>query len=185
MSNALIRFVETKDAKELLDIYTWFIINTGIPAETEAPGLNEYESRVENIKAVFPYLVCEIDGKICGYAYAAFHGNDENRRMLTSIYITEEYQHHKVGTALYLSLLELMKLQGYADVQAIVRVSNKISKDFHEALGFNKISENEHIMVYVNKLNDQVSNEIVCVKDIDEKAAAEIFKKSQGLIEIN
>lgn len=185
MSNALIRFVETKDAKELLDIYTWFIINTGIPAETQAPGLDEYKSRIENIKAVFPYLVCEIDGKICGYAYAAFHGNDENKRILTSIYITEEYQHHKIGKALYLSLLELMKLQGYADAQAIVRVSNKISIDFHEALGFNKISENEHIMVYENKLNDQAPKEIIFMKDIDGKAVADIFKKWQGLIEIN
>ncbi|MCB6567596.1 GNAT family N-acetyltransferase, partial [Desulfovibrio desulfuricans] len=66
------------------------------------------------IQREYPYLVCELDQKIIGYAYAHRHmeraGYQWNVEL--SIYLLPQVQHRQIGKALYTALLEVLKLQG-------------------------------------------------------------------------
>ena len=69
----LIREVTLTDAEAILNIYTPFITDTSITFETEVPSLIEFTERIESYKNYYPYLVCEIDNDVAGYAYASKH----------------------------------------------------------------------------------------------------------------
>ena len=66
----MIRFATEEDAEELLRIYSYYVENTAITFEYDTPALDEFKYRIRTIKAMYPYLVSEVDGKIVGYAYA-------------------------------------------------------------------------------------------------------------------
>ena len=73
MSEVKIRLAIPKDGAALLNIYKWYIENTAITFETEVPSAEVFGQRIENTRARFPWLVCEIDGVVAGYAYASKH----------------------------------------------------------------------------------------------------------------
>lgn len=66
----IIREVKLDDAKDLLEIYGYYVENTAITFETQIPSVEEFKERILAITAKYPYLVAEIDGKIVGYSYA-------------------------------------------------------------------------------------------------------------------
>lgn len=66
----MIRFATEEDAEELLRIYSYYVENTAITFEYDTPALDEFKYRIRTIKAMYPYLISEVDGKIVGYAYA-------------------------------------------------------------------------------------------------------------------
>ena len=70
MNDLIIREASPSDASRLLAIYRPYVTDTTITFEYEVPSLNEFTSRMEKIRKRYPYLVCEEDGQIIGYAYA-------------------------------------------------------------------------------------------------------------------
>ena len=62
----MIRFATEEDAEELLRIYSYYVENTAITFEYDTPALDEFKYRIRTIKAMYPYLVSEVDGKIVG-----------------------------------------------------------------------------------------------------------------------
>ena len=71
MGDLLIRNVRLEDAERLVEIYSYYVLNTAVSFEYEVPTVNEFKSRIEKITAKYPYLVCEKDGRIVGYVYAS------------------------------------------------------------------------------------------------------------------
>lgn len=65
-----IRIATPLDAKEILDIYAPYILQTAITFEYEVPTLEAFTRRIEQTLVKYPYLVAEQDGRIVGYAYA-------------------------------------------------------------------------------------------------------------------
>ena len=101
-----IRAATPDDAGALLAIYTPYVTNTAISFECEAPGLSEFQKRIENTLKRYPYLLAERDGEILGYAYtgpfvgrAAYAWAAE-----TTIYLKEGKKKMGIGRALYEAL---------------------------------------------------------------------------------
>ena len=69
-----IRMASLEDCERIREIYAPYILQTAVSFETEVPSVETFCERMKSIQSQFPWLVCEIDGKIAGYAYASKHG---------------------------------------------------------------------------------------------------------------
>ncbi|MDO5307962.1 MAG: GNAT family N-acetyltransferase [Planctomycetia bacterium] len=139
---ANIRRVRPDDVEPLQKLYAYYVNNTTVSFETEAPTLQEFQARVDEISKDFPYLVCELDGKILGYAYAhrAFQRQAYAWCAETTIYVDPHAQGHGVARALYTALIELLKTQGYKNLYAVIVAENLQSSYFHMKQGFTLFS---------------------------------------------
>ncbi|MBS5114977.1 MAG: N-acetyltransferase [Erysipelotrichaceae bacterium] len=138
----LIRTATLDDAKELLDIYTPYVINTDITFEYDVPSLDVFKNRMATVLKKFPYLVAlNEDEKIIGYAYASEYRSRQAYQYVCelSIYIDQAYRHQHVGTLLYRRLIEILKELHYQKVYACITYPNEDSIAFHEKLGFSQI----------------------------------------------
>jgi phosphinothricin acetyltransferase len=147
MSKVEIRVATPKDGEALLNIYKWYIENTAITFETEVPTVEAFEQRIANTLARFPWLVCEVDGAVAGYAYASKHRERAAYRWSAdlSIYVDEKYHRRYIAKALYQALEEILRLQGYYTVFAGVTTPNPKSEAFHTAYGFETIGVFENV----------------------------------------
>ena len=142
MNNIRIRFAEENDGNEILDIYTPYILNTPITFEYDRPDEEEFKNRIVKTKKLFPYLVCTIDNKIIGYAYASQYKNRKayDYTAEISIYIKEGYKGKHIGQNLYMALIEILKLQNLQLLYACITIHPTLkSSDFHKKLGFKEI----------------------------------------------
>ena len=141
MENILIRKAQIDDYKEILNIYEKYIRETCITFEIEVPSDEEFRDRTKTIIANYPYLVCEIEGKVVGYAYATKHAERAayDYDVNLSIYINQAYHKRKIGSLLYSRLLKLLKAQGYYNAYAGITLPNEKSLSFHQALGFETV----------------------------------------------
>ena len=64
------RPVKPCDAAALVEIYRPYVEVRTASLEYDTPSVAEFTRRIETISAEFPYIVCELDGRIIGYAYA-------------------------------------------------------------------------------------------------------------------
>lgn len=96
---------------------------------------------MDHIQNNYPWLVCEINNHIVGYAYASRFREREAYKwsVSLSIYINQNYHRKGIGKALYYALLELLKLQGYYNAYVAVTQPNINSGGFHEAFGFKEV----------------------------------------------
>lgn len=141
--NATIRLAEKQDIPEILEIYSPFILNTSVTFEEEIPTAESFWERMQGIMADLPFLVCVIDGRIAGYAYASGYRSRASYRWTreVSVYIHPRFQRKRVGHALYTSLNEMVRFQGIANLLAIITMPNEPSVAFHEYFGYKKCAE--------------------------------------------
>lgn len=135
-----IRCAEERDSAALLEIYGQYI-HTPVTFEYELPTEAEFARRIRDIAAVYPYLVCEEDGRAVGYAYAhrqaeraAYQWNAE-----LSVYLDGAHTGQGLGRRLYGALIDLLRLQGIRTVYALVTVPNERSERLHAAMGFRRM----------------------------------------------
>ena len=138
MSSASIRLAKEEDANEILAIYSPYILNTSYTFETDVPSEQEFKERIRTYLQAYPWLVCEMNNEIAGYAYAARHRERLAYQWCveSSIYIKDDYQHTGVAKALYSALIEILKKQGFMNVYAVINLPNDKSVRFHEKAGF-------------------------------------------------
>ena len=141
-----IRLATETDAEAMLEIYAPVVRETAISFELEPPSAAEFRARVRSTLAQTPWLVCEIDGQVAGYAYAgplraraAYHWSVE-----TTVYVHSAYRRLGVGSAVYTSLFACLRILGYRNVFGGIRLPNPGSVSLHERLGF------AHIGTYRN-----------------------------------
>ena len=134
--------VTVEDAEELLEIYAPYVENTAITFEYDVPSKDEFEERIKNISAKYPYIKAVHEGKIVGYAYAA---SFKDRRAYdwsveTSIYVQYENSSKGVGTLLYNELERLLKMQNIINVNACITYPNEKSENFHKKFGYKTVA---------------------------------------------
>ena len=100
--------------------------------------MESFTERIRSIRAAYPYIVCEEDGRIWGYAYAhrqaeraAYQWNAE-----LSVYLDRSRTGQGLGRRLYTALMEMLRLQGIHTVYALVTVPNEKSEGLHGSMGF-------------------------------------------------
>ena len=141
--SATIRLAEKLDVPEILDIYAPYILDTAVTFEEIVPDEESFWERIQGIMAELPYLVCEIDGRIAGYAYASGYRSRASYRWSkeVSVYIHPDFRRKRVAHALYTSLNEMVRYQGIAVLLAIITLPNEQSVGFHEDFGYRKCAE--------------------------------------------
>lgn len=101
-------------------IYAPFVASTAVSFEVVPPTPDEMGGRIREMTAIRPWLVCEHNGMVLGYAYASSHRERVAYQWSVdvSVYVREEARRSGVGTALYTSLFEMLILQGFYNAYA-------------------------------------------------------------------
>lgn len=191
-----IRSALDSDIPAILSIYKPYVEGTAITFEYAVPSLNEFTNRFHSVAQKYPWLVCEIDDEIAGYAYAgpvfermAYQWNAE-----LSIYLAPKYHKRKIGTALYYCLFDLLYLQGYYKLISLITSANTVSIKLHEALGFTEFAcfkntgykfNQWHDVTWLEKdLRDyhENVNAPLSIHEIPASTIAEICTKYESLI---
>ena len=146
-TNKKIRIATEADSASILEIYAPFIMDTIITFEYEVPTLAEFAKRMTNIHKKYPWLLCEINGNIVGYAYASKFNERAayDWSVDFSIYINPKYHGKNIGKSLYFSLSQLIKLQGYYNAYAGVTLPNIKSEGLHQSFGFKPIGVYQNV----------------------------------------
>ena len=136
---AVIRLADPKsDARQVAAIYYPYVLNTPITFESEPPDGHEMSSRMENVLTSYPWIVCVHDDEVMGYAYGSQFRTREayDWSVETTVYVREAAHGLGIGSALYTSLLECLRLQGYVSAVGVIALPNDKSVMLHEKLGF-------------------------------------------------
>jgi len=136
-----IRLVTHKDAAAIAAIYRPFVESTAISFEIEPPDELEIKKRIDAILPAYPWLVCEQAGRVAGYAYASRHRARAAYQWAVdvSVYVHPDFQRRGIGRALYVSLLHILRAQGFYNAYAGVSLPNAGSVGLHESVGFQPI----------------------------------------------
>ena len=139
------RFATRADSRALLAIYAQYM-DTPITFEYVLPSEEAFAGRIEDISAVYPYLVCEDAGRVVGYAYAhrLFERTAYQWDAELSIYLDESAVSRGLGKRMYKMLMEILALQGVKTVYGIVTVPNEKSERLHERFGFRRMGTLEN-----------------------------------------
>jgi len=139
----MLRIATEADVPQILAIYAPYVTDTTITFEYDVPTEAEFRNRFQTITREFPWLVWEENGEILGYAYAARPFERAAYRWCAepSIYLKSAAQGRGIGRKLYLALEEILKLQGYQVLLALITGENDGSLRFHEKLGYSFAGE--------------------------------------------
>ena len=141
----IIRRAVDEDAKRLLEIYSYYVENTAVSFEYNPPTEDEFRNRIRHTLKKYPYLVCEKDGFVEGYAYAGAYSTRDAymRTAASSVYIDKDMRRQGIGKYLYTSLEEMLKQQGIVNLLAGVAYTAEedehLTHDsflFHKKAGF-------------------------------------------------
>lgn len=140
-SKYAIRLIQQSDTQEVLTIYQYYVQNTIISFEYEAPTMEEYLERIKVNTEKYPWLVCLKNNKIIGFAYGSTHRYRTAYQWSpeSTIYLVSNFHTKGIGRILYQTLFDLLKLQGYYNVFAGVALPNDKSIGFHKAMKFEEI----------------------------------------------
>ena len=137
-----IRFGKMEDVPQILAIYAPYVEETAVSFEYTVPTVEAFAARFQAITAQYPWLVWEEDGAVLGYAYgsAPFERAAFSWCAESSIYLRRDCRGRGIGKKLQLALEELLKMQGYQLLYALVTTDNPASVAFHKALGFTHLA---------------------------------------------
>jgi L-amino acid N-acyltransferase YncA len=195
--NCSIRPATILDAPGILEIYAPFVAGTPVTFEEEVPSVEEIASRLQLISYGLPYLVCELDGMVAGYAYACDFRTRTAYRWIKelSVYIHPDFRKRNIARALYSCIIQLLKYQGVTTALACITVPNPESVSFHENFGFRKVGEfeaNGHKLgqwhnvgwweMHLDPEHKIPCDQIIPINNIPEPIRDEILRKGSEMI---
>jgi phosphinothricin acetyltransferase len=137
-----IRMAHPEDAQAILDIYAPYVTDTAFTFVSTVPTADEISRKMIAIQKDYPYLVCTVDEKVVGFAYAnqvrpheAYRWNAE-----LSVYIDPGHQGRGIATALYTALFQILKAQGFCNLYAVITLPNEASVALHRHFGFRELA---------------------------------------------
>lgn len=142
-----IRPATPSDAAACLEIYRPIVEETAISFEMTVPTTGAFAGRIEAGIDTHPWLVCEVDATIVGFAYAGLHRGRAAYQWSAevSLYVGNAYRRAGLGRALYARLFDALRLQGFANAYAGITLPNPASVGFHESMGFTPVGVFERI----------------------------------------
>jgi phosphinothricin acetyltransferase len=151
-----IRLAEKKDYAAILEIYTPFITDTAITFDCDVQSVEEFSKKIDETMLRFPWLVCELNNEVVGYAYASKHRDRSAYQwsVESSVYVSPGLHQKGVGRSLYAVLFELLSMQDVINVYAGITLPNTKSERFHEAIGFQTIGVYKNIGYKLGRWHD-------------------------------
>jgi len=140
---AEIRLATVADAAQIQAIYEPIVLETAISFELVPPTVEEFQGRITRTLEKTPWLVCEIDGQVAGYSYAGQYRAREAYQWSAevTVYVNPQFYQRGVGRAMYISLFEILRLQGFRMAFAAIVLPNDPSIALHKSVGFSAIGE--------------------------------------------
>lgn len=134
----LFRPAQEKDARRLCEIYAPYVLHTAI---TFADTPLTEEDFLHKIASPYPIIVCEEDGRVLGYAYAARFREKEAYRLAVepSIYVDEAHHGRGIGKGLMKRLISLLHAQHFQSLWSCITLPNDKSIALHRHLGFREV----------------------------------------------
>ncbi len=140
LGKMIIRDVTQTDMPTIHEIYSEQVLNGVSSWEEEPPTLDEMTQRKNAIlDGGYPFLVCEVNGKVAGYSYASAYRPRPGYRYTVenSIYIHKDFHKMGIGRRLLDALIERCEAKGFRQMVAVIGDSNNHpSIDFHKRMGF-------------------------------------------------
>jgi len=132
------RIASPADAPRLAEIYAPYVANTAVTFATVPLTPEDFLHKMESL---YPFLVCEENGQVLGYAYAAAFRAKEAYRwdVELSIYVDEAVHRRGVGSRLMRCLLGLLRAQGYKSAYSCITLPNEPSLCLHHSFGFTQV----------------------------------------------
>ena len=133
-----IRPVTPGDSVRILDIYSYYILNSTISFEEEVPSAEEFQRRIEEISSQYPFIVAASGVEITGYAYATKFRNRRAYRWATEValYVDVRHQQKGIGKKLLGALLDILQKLWYYTAYAVITLPNEPSTKLFESFGF-------------------------------------------------
>ena len=154
MDNITIRFARPEDAAALVDIYSYYILNTAVTYEYEIPSVEEFAGRISRILEKYPYLIAQRGDEVLGYAYAgtfiARSAADWDAEV--SVYIKHTAKGLGLGRRLYETLENILREQGIVNLAAAIAAPSgeedeyltRDSLKFHSRMGYEFVGKFKH-----------------------------------------
>jgi L-amino acid N-acyltransferase YncA len=138
---AQIRLAGDQDAETIAAIYRPYVETSAVSFEEIPPDRTEMARRIRETVGSYPWLVCDEDGQVKGYAYATRHRVRAAYQwsVETSVYVGGRHMRRGIGRGLYLSLFRILAAQGFFNAYAGIALPNPASVRLHESLGFEPI----------------------------------------------
>jgi L-amino acid N-acyltransferase YncA len=144
-----IRPVTLADVPAMVSIYGKVVLETAISFEFDPPTVQEFEARVEKVRAGgHPWLVMlDENEELAGYAYASHFRDRYGYRFCceSTIYMRSDVRGRGWGRVLYQTLLDTLIRQGFVAVIAGLTYPNPASEALHRAVGFELVGLNQGI----------------------------------------
>lgn len=138
MSGFMLRQATLEDAAGIASVYAPYVASTPISFELVPPSPPEMAERIAHVTAHAPWLVVEDEQGVSGYAYLSLHKERAAYQWSAdcAVYVASARRRAGLGRALYTTLFELGRLQGFCAVHAGITLPNAASVGLHEAFGF-------------------------------------------------
>jgi phosphinothricin acetyltransferase len=133
---------EPRDAAGVLEIYAPYCESSSVSFEIVAPTAAQMSERIQRILAKYPWLICEIDGKVAGYVYASQHRERAAYRWAVEVaaYVATDYHRRGIAQTLYKRLFSILRVQNYFKAFAGITLPNAASVRLHESVGFRPVA---------------------------------------------
>jgi L-amino acid N-acyltransferase YncA len=138
----MLRAVRPDDASAIAAIYNRYIAASPATFEETPTTTDEMLRRILDITSYLPWLVCEEQGALRGYAYAAKWKDRSAYRFTVeaSVYLDPAWTGKRVGSALLGALLEELRTRGLHSVIGGISLPNAASVALVERFGFRQVS---------------------------------------------
>lgn len=142
-----IRLATAADAGPIAAIYAPFCTDSHVTFEVVAPTAADMQQRLVCGLRVYPWLVCETASIIDGYVYASAFRERAAYRWAAevTVYLAPASRGRGIGRALYTTLLDLLRQQGFYQAHAGITLPNVASVGLHESMGFVPLSHYPNI----------------------------------------
>lgn len=184
-----IRIARPEDATRLLEIYGHYVENTAVTYEYVTPTVPEFQSRITNTLAHYPYLVVVQDGVVLGYAYAGplVARAAADWACEVSIYLDRNAHGLGLGRLLYTALEQALARMGIVNLYAVIAWPEKPdeylstnSADFHAHLGYREAGHLHHCGYKFGRWYDLIWMEKVIGKHRDKQSPITPYPDTQS-----
>ena len=138
MGNLKLRLAGAEDAGAVSEIYRDYVAHTAVTFAGRAPSEEELRERIASDGAVYPVLVCEMEGRVLGFAYAARHMESAafDFNAAVAMFVDKDAGGKGVGRALYDALERMLRAMGVINLYSQVAAPNPKAQHLHTAMGY-------------------------------------------------
>ena len=131
---------DLSDAPALTEIQAHYILHSNASFYYRPLEQSAFEQKITTVPPLYPFLVCEDDTGVLGFAYASpMHPQDAYAWSVElTIYLRPDACGRGLGRMLYARLLHILYTLGYVHVYACITADNAASIAMHTHLGFRR-----------------------------------------------